>query len=215
MAYHFNGATHQIIRSDAPIATWPITIHARVRLPTSDSNEHYICGFHESANGNGHYLRTSFTGGTQKLRMTSRDSGVNSAAQSTTSLTIGQWHSCVGEVTAAAARGSWIDNGGNGSNIVSISPGTLAKTSIGAFDAGGTLSSNVDHEVADVAMWSGLLSSDDRAALAAGVSPAFIRPDILEVYVPLIRGGQDKWGGAFTVNNATVVDHPRVFMPCA
>jgi hypothetical protein len=213
MAYHFNGATHQIIRSDAVVQTWPLTMHGRVRLPNSDSNEHFILALLESGTERGFYLRTAFTGGTQKARMASRDASTNSAATSTTSLTVGTWHSVVGSVTSATLREVWIDNAGSANSIVSVSPGTLAKTSIGANDAGGTLSANVDHELADIALWSAILGADDRAALAAGVSPALVRPDALELYVPLIRGGQDRRGGEFTINNATVADHPRVFMP--
>jgi hypothetical protein len=215
MAYYFNGATHQIIRSDAVVGTWPITMHGRIRLPSIDLNDHFILGLFESGGGRGFYLRTASAGGTQKARMGARDGSTNASATSSTSLTAGQWHSVVGDVISATNRSVWIDNGGVGSNIVSVSPSTLVKTSIGSNDSGGTLDGNVGHELADVALWSGTLSSEERTALAAGVSPALIRPDILELYVPLIRGGMDQRGGVFTVNNATVADHPRVFMPFA
>jgi hypothetical protein len=215
MAYLFSGATHQILRADAVVGTWPITLHARVRLTASDSNDHFLFGVLDTANGRGFYLRTSFTGGTQKARMTARDaSGVQSSTTST-SLTVGTWHSVVGTATSATQRDVYLDNAGAGANITSISPASLARTSIGALDTGGVLSANIDHEIADVAIWSVILGAGDRAALAAGVSPALVRPDVLELYAPLIRGGQDRFGGEFTINNATVADHPRVFMPAA
>jgi hypothetical protein len=213
MAYFFNGATHQIARADAVVTTWPLTMHARVRIPSSDGLEHLLLGLFAATSDQGFYLRIAFTGGTFKARMASRDGSTNASATSTTSLTVGQWHSVVGEVTGATYRDVFIDNAGSANNIISVSPGTPAKTSIGAYNNNGTLSSNVGHEVADVALWSGLLSAGDRAALAAGVSPALIRPHLLELYVPLIRGGQDRMGGEFTISNATVADHPRVYMP--
>jgi hypothetical protein len=213
MAYYFNGATHQIVRSDAVVGTWPITFHARVRLPTSDALDHFLFGLLETTSGRGFYLRTASVTGTQRARFTARDASSVQSATTTTSLTVGTWHSIVGRVTSATVREVWLDGAGSGNSIPSVSPGTLAKTHIGALDTSGVLSANVDHEIADVALWSGSLSSSsDILALAAGVSPAMIRPDILELHVPLIRGAQDRMGSAFTITDATVVDHPRVLM---
>lgn len=214
MAYLFNGATHIINRADAVLQSWPITFHGRIRLPNSgDGLTHLIVGLSESATHNGFRILAELNTGTMKVRCGTRAGGTAASATSTTSIGDSNWHSVVGEITAANARQVWLDNAGNGSNATSLTPSTLTKTAIGAQDSGGTLSGNVGHELADIAVWAGTLTAEERAALAAGVSPALIRPDILKIYDPLIGNGTDWRGAPFTITGATVAVHPAVFMP--
>ena len=214
MAFFFNGATHVLSRSGAVLQTWPLTIHGLIRLTANnDGLDHCILGFWEAGANNGFRLMVASQAGSMKVRVATKAGGFASSASSTTAISDLNWHSAVGEITAANARQCWLDNGGNGSSSTSLTPGTLTKTSIGAQDNGGTIDSNIGHELANVAVWSGTLTADERAALANGVSPLLIRPDILEIYLPLMRGGDDYMGAAFTVTNATVADHPRVYMP--
>lgn len=214
MAYLFNGATHIISRGDAVLQTWPITLHGRIRMTNpGDGLDHTIVGLWEAGSNNGFRLQVEFPGSLTKARCGTKAGGTAANATSTTTITDTNWHSVVGEITSASARQVWLDNGGNGSSATSLTPGTLTKTTAGAYDNGGTLGGNVAHELADIAVWSVTLTSDERASLAAGVSPLLIRPDKLEIYLPLMRGGNDYMGGAFTVTAASVVDHPRVYMP--
>lgn len=214
MAYFFNGATHIINRADAVVQSWPITLHGRIRLTNpGDGLDHTIVGLWESSLNNGFRLQVEYPGSLTKARCGSKAGGSTANATSSTVISDTNWHSIVGEITAANARQVWTDNGGNGSSSTSLTPGTLTKTSAGAYDSGGTLGGNVAHEIADVAVWSVTLTSDERQALANGVSPALIRPDKLEIYLPLARGGNDYMGPAFTVTGASVVAHPRVYMP--
>lgn len=214
MAFFFNGATHVLSRSGAVLQTWPLTIHGLIRLTANnDGLDHCILGFWEAGANNGFRLMVASQAGSMKVRVATKAGGVASSASSTTAISDLNWHSAVGEITAANARQCWLDNGGNGSSSTSLTPGTLTKTSIGAQDNGGTIDSNIGHELANVAVWSGTLTADERAALSSGVSPLLIRPDKLEIYLPLARGGNDYMGAAFTVTNATVADHPRVYMP--
>ncbi len=214
MAFFFNGATHVLSRSGAVLQTWPLTIHGLIRLTANnDGLDHCILGFWEAGANNGFRLMVASQAGSMKVRVATKAGGAAYSASSTTAISDLNWHSAVGEITAANARQCWLDNGGNGSSSTSLTPGTLTKTSIGAQDNGGTIDSNIGHELANVAVWSGTLTADERAALANGVSPLLIRPDILEIYLPLMRGGDDYMGAAFTVTNATVADHPRVYMP--
>ena len=214
MAYLFNGATHIINRADALLQTWPITFHGRIRLTASnDQLDHCIIAFAEASANNGFRMMIEGNAGTMKARCTTKSGGAANAATTTTSISDTNWHSVVGEITSATARQVWLDNAGNGTNATSATPGTLTKTSIGAQDSNGTIDSNVAHELADVAVWSVSLTADERESLNKGVSPLLIRPDKLELYLPLIRGGNDYMGAAFTVTDATVADHPRVYMP--
>ena len=214
MAYLFNGATHVISRGDAIVQTWPITLHGRIRLSNSgDGLTHNILYLSEAASHNGFRILVELNTGTMKARCGTRAGGVAANGTTTTSISDSNWHSVIGEITSATARQVWLDNAGNGSNATSLTPSTLTKTVIGAQDSGGSLSGNVGHDLADLAIWSGTLTADERASLAAGVSPLLIRPDILEIYLPLMRGATDYMGSGFTVTAATVSDHPLVYMP--
>lgn len=214
MAFFFNGATHVLSRSGAALQTWPLTIHGLIRLTANnDGLDHCILGFWESGANNGFRLMVASQAGSMKVRVATKASGAASSASSTTAISDLNWHSAVGEITAANARQCWLDNAGNGSGTTSLTPGTLTKTTIGAQDSGGTIDSNIGHELANVAAWAGTLTADERAALAAGVSPLLIRPDILVLYLPGIRDAVDYMDAPFSVTGATVVDHPRVYMP--
>ena len=216
MAYLFNGATHVIRRADAVIQTWPLTMVCRVRLPVVDSNEHCLVALHEATLNNGFRMVLSFTGGSMKARMGTKAGGVNNNATTTTAVGDTNWHTVVGEVSAANARQVWLDNGGNASSTTSLTPGTLTKTLIGATEDSGSLSTNVGHEIADAAILAGITTADERAAFAKGISPAIIWPRLIRVHADLIRGGATIWerrGDPFTVTGATPVDHPRVYLP--
>jgi hypothetical protein len=214
MAYLFNGATHVIRRADAVVTTWPITMHGRIRLTGSlpTGAEHHIIGLFEAATNNGFSIKVEDRTGAMKAGATTKASGAASSAFSSTSISDNNWHSVIGQITGSSNRQVWLDAGGNASQLTARSPGVITKTTIGAIESGAALSGNVGHEVADVALWAGTLTADEMQALASGVSPALIRPDILEIYLPLIRGGNDQRGGVFTVTAATVADHPRVYM---
>ena len=213
MAYLFNGATHVIRRADAVLQTWPLTMHARVRLPSVDALEHCLFALHEATVNNGFRMVLSFTGGTMKARMGTKAGGSNANATTTTSVSDTNWHSVVGQVTGASARQVWLDNGGNASNGTSLTPGVLTKTLIGATEDSGVLSTNVNHEVAHVALWAGTLTTEERQALADGIPPIKIRPDILRFYWPGGPGTVDVLGDAMTVTGATEVDQPRSPLP--
>ena len=214
MAYLFNGATHIINRADSVLQTWPITMHGRIRLTGgNDGLVHCIMGMWEAGADNGFRLQVERVASNMTARCGSKASGSASNANSTTNMNDTNWHSVIGEISAANARQVWLDNAGNATNTTSLTPGTLTKTSVGAHDNGGTLSGNIAHELADVALWSVALTTEEREALKNGLSPALIRPDKLEIYLPLMRSATDFMGGAFTVTAATVADHPRVYMP--
>jgi hypothetical protein len=214
MAYYFNGATtHHLDRADAAIQTWPITLHGRIRLLNpADGLTHAIVGLWESSSNNGFRILVELNGGVMKARCGSKAGGVASSATTTNSIGDSNWHSVVGEISASNARQVWLDNAGNGSNTTSLFPGTLTKTTIGSIDNGGSYSSGAGHELADIAVWAGTLTFDEREALKLGVSSELIRPDLQKLHAQLIGTPAEDRGGPFSVTGATVVEHPSVFL---
>ena len=88
------------------------------------------------------------------------------------------------------------------------------------FRVGTGVGANID--VAEIAMWNVALSSDERAALVAGYSPLFVRPQNLVVYFPLLggsgaSGAEVDWVSgqsvSITGSDIAVVDHPRIIYP--
>lgn len=67
----------------------------------------------------------------------------------------------------------------------------------------------IDGRIAEFAMWSATLTSDDFAQMARGFCPAFIKPASLNVYMPLVRDLVDVREGVAITNNgsAMVADH--------
>lgn len=67
-------------------------------------------------------------------------------------------------------------------------------------------------EMADVGVWTNVhLTADEIAAYHKGFSPKNLRPDALEIYMPLVRDPADRCGAPTNLFGATSVsDHPRV-----
>lgn len=70
--------------------------------------------------------------------------------------------------------------------------------------------------LAEVAVWGVALSAAEVASLAAGFSPAFVRPASMVGYWPLVRGGFDKGRNSLAgtaSGSPSVVAHPRIIYP--
>jgi hypothetical protein len=76
-----------------------------------------------------------------------------------------------------------------------------------------TFTSFYDGEIAEVAVWSDVLTIDDAKALANGAKPTSVRPDLLTAYFPLVRSFSDSMEArAMTATNSpTISVHPRRF----
>lgn len=101
------------------------------------------------------------------------------------------------------------------------SPTRLATPSYGAagvwtFGNRGDGARNWDGQLAEVAIWDVILTDDEFAALAKGVSPALIRPQSLKEYLPFVRSPQSRILGAVTVGGTPLAQpHPPVLYPRA
>jgi hypothetical protein len=98
---------------------------------------------------------------------------------------------------------------------VSMSGNNPTITSIGAYDANG-LGSWQQHfagDLAEAAIWLGVLNAAQVTSLAKGMSADKVAPDKLTFYAPLVRNIQDVSSAITITNNntATVAAHPRVY----
>lgn len=132
------------------------------------------------------------------------------------------WHTAVGTYDTADKVRMYVDGteagtGTTGGNTISYD-GTKSLW-FGVFDGTqlhyGTGASAGDRSLAEVAIWSAVLTTDERAAYDKGIAPRVINPNALVAYWPLI-GQQSPEpelanGISATVTSAGTDVHPRTF----
>ena len=105
-------------------------------------------------------------------------------------------------------------NGGNKSTAsINFTPSGINRMAIGANLANNSAFNHFQGQIADAAVWNVVLSDDEIASLADGMTAEKVRPQSLVWYAPLLRDLVEIKGGKTLTNNntATVADHPRVY----
>lgn len=143
---------------------------------------------------------------------------VTVSASSGGSISANTWHHVAATFQHGGTdtAGSYLDGSGatSSGSASRITPNVF---SIGVWDRGsGMLGSN--GYICEAAIWSDLLDAGDFSALAAGLSPLLVRPDILIHYWPIIGRSSpepDLVGTAnLTVTNAARAStHPKLILP--
>ena len=135
-------------------------------------------------------------------------------SQSPSNISFGTWHHGAGVFASTTSRTCYLDGSAGTENTSSREPGNVDYHSIG-HQNGTTNARFFDGKIAEVAVWWAALRADEIAALAAGYSPALIRPGALYSYMPL--GGPMSsgpavdiyWGRTLDViGTPTASDHP-------
>lgn len=149
---------------------------------------------------------------------TAATTGANSAQTSGGVYTTNTWVHAAGVFASDASRAVYINGGNKATNGASRVPIGIDRTVIGA-----TANANnfrpFNGLIAEVGIWNAALTDADVVSLAAGFSPALIRPDALVGYWPLL--GNNSPENNLRSNVATMAiqgslsraAHPRVFMP--
>ncbi|TXH13945.1 MAG: hypothetical protein E6R03_10405 [Hyphomicrobiaceae bacterium] len=135
-------------------------------------------------------------------------SGSTTAAATSTGASSGVWGHALCVVNGVSDIRVYL----NGAGKATGGPGsTITPTSVLIpywSSNGGTV------KVAECAVWSGALSDDDAASLAAGFSPSLVRPELLAFYTPGVRDVFDARGASITTTGSlTVIDHCRIRHP--
>lgn len=138
---------------------------------------------------------------------------------SAAAMTAGKWFHVGGTWASATSRIAYLDG-------VAATPETTSKTVSGNDAAIGYFNDTspafpLDGRIMEAGFWGGsgtdVLSAANMATLAAGYSPLFVRPDILKMYLPLVRNSNDIVGGVTVVENGTptVIQHNSIIYPSA
>lgn len=142
--------------------------------------------------------------------------GTGGTTAGAASFGLGAFRSVVLTRTGTAAR-CHLDDVQMGSDVtVGAAALNLTGGRVGCHNFSGADQHFGNVHVGELAFWDAVLTSADRAALAAGVSPLFVKPGNLLRYYPMVRELGDVFGGtALTVASGApdVVEHPRVYYP--
>ena len=139
-------------------------------------------------------------------------------ARSTSGYSSGVWFHAAGTFSGNTPMSlqAFINGGSKGTNSINYTPSGINCTTIGALAAnlggGNQFFNHFGGQVAECGIWDVVLSDDEIAALADGISCDKVRPQSLRFYAPLVRDIAD-YSRALTLtnNSTTVVDHPRIY----
>jgi hypothetical protein len=212
MARHFSGTAQYLIGSFTP-NTGAITLHCVFKCADAVTAMGVV-GFFSATKGL--YLMTN---GNVAGRVFA---AINAAVGSLDADSAGAFSTTAWNFATAVYGGSTtIDvvlNGTKTTGTVGTAP-TLAATSsgIGCRAFGGSAANLFTGDIAECACWNVQLTTEEVAALHAGVSPLLIRPASLTWSVPLLANYSPEieviGRGDMTVTSATAAVHPPIFHP--
>lgn len=206
MAYQFNGSS-QYLSAALPVSAYPFTMAACISANgTATSGE--IIGL-----GSSTFAAQELYISNNKLRIYSIFNADGAFTESSATLTANTWSHVAGVWSASNNRAGYVNGVKDGTNTSDRTFNSI----IDNFRIAGFLYNNVSQgffngSIAEAAIWNAALTDAEIASLAAGFTPAQIRPQSLQFYAPLVRDLVDVRGGrAITnINGATVATHPRI-----
>ena len=219
MARNFNQSnTDYLDGSFTWTSGFPFTGCAWFRDTNGGNNDRNIFQVQDSTQSD-RYFRMGRDFSSNALTCLSRwDVGSVGAPVTTTTYTTSQWHHGIMEAASATSRTIWLDNAGSASSTTSDgTPIGIDSVTIGR-ENDSSPDDPWDGDIAEVAFWSATLTAGERAALAEGFSPLFIRPSALVFYAPLLpKTGNDVdiKGGVILTDTNTVgsAEHLDIIYP--
>lgn len=200
-----NTSSQYLIRTAAPITAAPLTM---------------ACWANATTLGNRDLMTLSSNSGTAYFEMSQLNSGAirfycntDSCTTSTTVAEAANFHACV-VAASSTDRRVFLNGGGKATSTASVTPAGIDRFSIGSFLSFG---SYFNGSVWEAAIYNAALADSEVAELAAGFSPALVRPDALVGWWRLLDSDADAdwWGqnDLTAVNTPTYSQHPPIIYP--
>lgn len=162
---------------------------------------------------NAFFIQCLASGDSNQVRVLTRDSGGYGIATTSTGTTDNVWQHVLAVFAANNDRRVYLNGGGKGTNATARTPANMDRTAIGYWARMSPLQ-YFSGDIAEVAIWNGILTDADAASLAKGFSPRLVQPNNLAAHWNLIRGLNDNVGGYnLTASGTSVSDHPRIIVP--
>jgi hypothetical protein len=206
MAYLLNGTNQyfSLAINDLPVSAVPATMALRVQFASDASNNSTLIGIGATTNVRLRVFRST------QIRLDAIDDAAAGGTAVATNPGNSVWFSTAGTFDTAS-RIAYV-NTSSGTNTASTGAQTMDRFAFGARRQS-TPFDYTKGDIAEVAVWSAVLTADEIASLARGFKPSRIRPQSLAFYAPIVRDIHDLRNGRTITNNntATVSDHPRVY----
>ena len=214
MAREFTASSSEYLEvSSSPVTAWPITFGCFWRPANITTQSEYFYIGEGAASATWIALGSRSDGSDFRARYrwaTSEHFYVWGGI-----LTANTWHHTVARISANDDHDIFTDGSKVDGSLNKTVPPNLDTITFGRL---GDLSPSnyADGAVAEAFIYNVALTDDEIAALSAGYSPLFIRPQSLQAYWPLIRDGdKDRLGGydLTAFNTPTILEQPPVIYP--
>ena len=218
MARAFTAASsHKLVKTLAVRTATPITMACWFKVNGVAAAYMLMTEGSSTDNNPNHLLRVRGDVAGDPLEVSSRNDAASATGTCQTgTVTAGTWFHAAGVWSATNSRVAYLNGSAGTTDTTSVTPVTVDRTSIGALER---LSPTgyLDGVVAEAAIWSVALTTDEIVALAAGANPRRIRAHGLGAYWPLwgvaspeVDLGQQGNTYHMTVTGAVQADHAPV-----
>lgn len=228
MARDFDGADDYLTRADdAALGLTTITLACWVYPDTLNTGDVRILvskGNRTGASINYDlHLRDAASNGASGLWLVWNNGGfrwIETTAQD--AVVTGSWQHVAAAYDGGTTKKLWV--GGSSEAVTDNSGDTALVTNnetldLGRRQAGTPANEWYDGRMAEVGLWSAVLTDAEVASLAKGVSPLQVRPGSLVAYWPLYGRGSTEPeyvnGLGLTVDGPVAAEHPRAYRPWA
>ena len=211
MAFLFASASSQyLIGGSAPVTVEPLTISCWYR-PTATPGVNVVVSIN-NATANARCMLVVRASDFQAIRIDDA-SGNATALSAVGTNAAGTWVHGAAVFNSSPGNILAYRNGVAGTAVANPgTPLTVNRILIGARLTVGSAGAFANGDIAEVGVWNAILTPDEIAALAKGVTPARVRAGNLAHELRLIRTIQDLRRGLVmtNTNGATVSPHPRI-----
>ncbi|MCB1934084.1 MAG: hypothetical protein KDI45_16665 [Candidatus Accumulibacter sp.] len=203
MARTFNGTSGYVSAAITPSLPYSFACWFRT---TNMTQTKPIIGFNNAAGSR--YDQIWFRGAVagDPIDILSDAGGGQVITRSTAGTSSGVYHHACAVIASATSRTIYLDGGNSATSATSVNP------TVDAFNVARFPGEFFAGDIAEAALWAAALTAEEVAALANGVSPQRIRPQIIQFYAPLIRETIELRGVAITSSGTTSTDHPMVYL---
>jgi len=157
-------------------------------------------------------LHIKDSAGGNYLTCTQKGTSGFASASTTVGAASNTWQNAIATWTSNSSRECWINNANSSANTTNVGTSSSIGRTLGpgADDA-------MEGSCRAFAMWNVALDAGERAALAAGIDPRFVRPQSLVAYLPLLNGDAttDLINGDWTTSGTISANAsgPRIIQP--
>lgn len=214
MSRLFDDASSQYLEIDSAVLTAaPITVACWANTDSLTPNQVLFNLVNKDSPSKA--FRTYIRNSTGRIRaVTLGPEGID-YAQTSAGLSVDTWHHCCGIYAASDDRRAFLDGGSKGTDVTSITPTGVNRTSLGR-EGDPSPTWYLSGKLAEAAIWNVALTDAEVLILSKGYSPLFVHPQNLVAYWPLVRDPDNDIVGGFNMtafNTPTVADHPRIIYP--